>query len=359
MTVRVLLPLALLPATLLAQTLDQGAASAPATSYEQRYGEVMALEPRTDRVAQVNKLVIKRDVAQFTLASGTLYLLSSVGGGTVGAVFQGRGTFSFSPPTQIEQDRLVRFEKTRSLEVPFTELVLLFADSTLAELGGKLTFGEGKVPGDLRPTVKNSLDYLGDEDSKSLDPDLMAAFLNHDSSDLFYAHLNRDGGGPLMFMLNPFELEGVTLAKRQPRTAWIRQPEVICRFARQGTSPRGEVAGERVGSAVIRDYLLEVTLAQTGMGDLGFAAAARLEITTASPVGPWVPFDLFYKLRMDSAQWKEGAPATVFRGKDGEQLWVRLDRRLQAGEARSLLLYYHGDLIDRYGDFFFIKSSVA
>jgi hypothetical protein len=357
-TVRILLRLVTLPTTLLAQTPDRDAARARVPSYEQRYGEVIALEPRPDRVAQVANLVLKRDVAQFTLRNGALYLLSPVGARTVGAAFRGQGTFSFSPPGQIEQDRLARFEKSRSLEDPFNELVLLFADSTLAELERKVTFAEGTVPDDLRGQVRNGLDYLGDRDSKSLDADLMAAFLNRDSSDLFYAHIHRDRGGPLMFMVNPFEVEGVTLAKRQPRTAWTRQPEVITRFSAQGTPAVG-ATGERRSTATIRDYKLELTLAQTGTGDLSFAAVAKIEITTASPVGPWVPFLLFSKLLVDSARWESGEPATVFRGKDGEQLWVELDRRLQAGERRTLLLYYQGDLIDRYGDFFFIKSSIA
>jgi hypothetical protein len=357
MTFGILVPLALLPTTLLGQTVDQ--TSAPTASYEQRYGELMAIEPRGDRVASVEHLALTRDVGQFSLANGTLYLLSPVGGRTVGAVFQGRGTFSFSPPTPIEQERLFRFQNTRSLEVPFTQIVLLFADTTLAELEAKLTFGQGNAPGELRSLVRVTLDHLGDHDSKSFDPDLMAAFLNGDSSDLFYAHVNRESGGPLMFMVNPFEFEGVTLAKRAPRVARNRLPEVICRFRRQGASDGDKVTAERLGTATIRDYRLEVTLAQVGMGDLSFAAAARLEITTASPVGPWVPFELLPKLRVDSARWENGGPATVFRGKEGEQLWVMLDRQLQPGEKRSLLLFYHGDLIDRYGEFFFIESSIA
>ena len=54
-----------------------------------------------------------------------------------------------------------------------------------------------------------------------------------------------------------------------------------------------------------------------------------------------------------------GIAATVFKAKDAAQLWVRLDRRLHPGETRHLLLWYDGDLIDRYGDFFFVKSSIA
>jgi len=356
--VRVLGCLALSPSVLAGQTPKEQSGSTPATSYEERYDEVLALEPRSDGVAQVSNLVLTRDVARFTLRNGALYLLSSVGGRTIGVAFSGEGTFSFSPPTKIEQDRLARFEKTPSLEASFTELVLLFADTTLAELQRTLTFGQGAAPGDLRATVRSNLEFLGDPDSKTLDPDLMAAFLNGESSDLFYAHINRDGSGPLMFMVNPFETEGVTLGKRPPRVAWTNQPEVICRFPRQGTSPANATA-ERYDAAMIAQYRLEVTLAQTGMGDLSFATVARLGIIAASPTGRWVPFELFSKLQVDSARWQDGAPATVFRGKDAVQLWIRLDRQHQAVEMRSLLLYYHGDLIDRYGDFFFIKSSIA
>src|SRR5438132_9249851 len=127
------LALAVLPALSLAQTSTPVPA---APSYEARYAEVLALAPRADRVAQVTNLVLKRDVAQFTLANGTIYLLSSVGGRTMGAVFQGEGTFSFSPPTRIEQDRLARFEKVRSLEAGARELVRLLPDSPLPEPGG-------------------------------------------------------------------------------------------------------------------------------------------------------------------------------------------------------------------------------
>ena len=40
-------------------------------------------------------------------------------------------------------------------------------------------------------------------------------------------------------------------------------------------------------------------------------------------------------------------------------MWIRLGGRLQAGETRRLTLSYHGDLIERFIDFFRIKNSVA
>jgi aminopeptidase N len=51
--------------------------------------------------------------------------------------------------------------------------------------------------------------------------------------------------------------------------------------------------------------------------------------------------------------------AEVVKGKDAPVLWVNLGGRLNPGESRSLSLSYSGDLIDRFGDWFFIKSAAA
>ena len=341
--------------TLAAQLSPEPARSE--VSYEQRYEELRGLQAAPNRIARVTQLVLKRDAGQFTFGDGTFYLLTPVGGRTMGAVFVGRGSFAFAPPTATEQDRLVRFQKTRTLEVPFSSLVLLFADSTLAELESKLTFGPGQPPSEPRQRFKEAADFLAHDDSKSFDPDLMAAFLNGESSDLFYAHVDRTGGGPLMFMVNPHEVEGVTLSQRVRHVGWTRRSEVICRFA-AGLKPRdAAVTGSRIDQAAIRSYNITTQLKESGSGDLSFAAHARVAITTAAAKGPWIAFTLFEKLKVDSARWESGAPATVFKGRDASLLWIRLDEALAAGEARTLNLFYHGDLIDRYGDFFFIKSS--
>ncbi len=355
-TARILLPVCLPSGTLAAQ-LNADAAGPHDVSYEQRYSEFRELQATPERVAPVTRLVLKRDAGQFTFDNGKFYLLTPLGGRTMAAVYIGSGIFSFSPPTHIEQQRLTRFQKTKTLEVPFSSVVLLFADSTLPELESKLTFGPGQPPSDPRQRFKEGIHYLGNDDTQSFDPDLMGAFLNGEASDLFYAYINRTGGDPLMFMVNPHEVEGVTLSQRRPHIGWTRRAEVISRFPAGGMTRGVGITGERTDEASIRNYRITTTLRESGSGDLSFAAHAKLEITAGTPVGPWVAFTLFEKLKVDSARWETGAPATVFKGRDSRLLWVRLDRRLQPGEVRTLNLSYQGDLIDRYGDFFLIKSS--
>jgi hypothetical protein len=331
---------------------------AAAESYTARYAEIMALGAVPDSVADVANLVIQRDAGRFTLTSGKLYLLTPIGGRTVGAVFHGSGTFSFAPPSPIEQARLARFEKKTALEAPLLDVVFLFADTTMDELRRRLTFRAEGAPGEVRDRVRDALKFLGDEDSKTLDPDLMAALLNGETTDLFLAHVRRQGGDPLLFMLNPHEVEAVSLRGKASRW-WDEDSEIVSQFARAGRPRDAEVNGERTDAAEIGRYVLTVDLPQSGIGNIAFAATAQVEITTRSAVGPWIAFELYDQLKVDSAHWEGGEPATVFKGKDAGLFWVRLGGRLPAGETRKLTLSYHGDLIERFSDFFRIKSSAA
>jgi hypothetical protein len=211
----------------------------------------------------------------------------------------------------------------------------------------------------VRNSIRDCLKYLVDESSHTLDADIMGTLLNRESSDLFYAHIVRPGGNQLMFRLDPDEFEAVRLQSRVSRRGWGRHPEVISQFPRQGVARPAGLSGDRVRQADVQRYAIETTLNQTGIGEIGFSAAARLEIVADAPVGPWVAFELFDQLKVDSARWDGGAPAVVYRGKESELLWVKLEGIIRPGDVRTLDLWYHGNLIDRYVDFFMIKSSAA
>jgi hypothetical protein len=351
------------PLPAVAQLASAGLHSPPAgsvaASYDGVFDELLRLSPVAERAAEVSNLTLERDAGRFTLRSGQVYVLSPVAGRTVGVVFRGKGVFSFEPVGAIEQDRLERLEKSRRLEAPFTELVLLFADGTLAELEGAAKFGPQTPPGDLRGVVQQTLEYLSEKDSRTFEPDLMSAFLNGERSELFYAHIERSGGGPLMFMLNPNEVEAIRLGSKITRQGYSRRAEVVTQFPAQGKTWKGRISGERLRQADIRSYVIDVSLPPSATGEIGFSASATVRIAADTAVGPWVVFDLFEKLRVDSARWENGDAATVVRGKDSPHLWVLLDRQIQPGETRTLRLHYRGDLIDRFGDFFRIKSSAA
>jgi hypothetical protein len=335
------------------------AAETSARTYDGLFDEVIRMRPRADRAADVSNLVIQRDAGRFTLQSGRLHLLSAVGGRTVGAVFTGTGVFSFAPSGQVERDRLRRLEKADSLESPFTEMLLVFADGTADELEAALRFGSGAKADEMRGVIDPGLEFLADEDSRTFDPDFMSAWLNGERSELFFAYVKRKGRDPVAFSINPNELEGVRLQSRIRRRGYERHAEVITQFPLRSRARSAGARGERLRQAEIEHYALDVSLPPTGIGEIGFAATATMRIVADTAVGPWVAFELFEKLRVDSASWESGEKATVARGKESPLLWVKLDRQIRPGDTRTLTLHYHGDLIDRYVDFFRIKSSAA
>jgi hypothetical protein len=332
-----------------------------APSYLARYNDVLAMAPMRAQVAPVKHLVIQRDRGTITLEDGVMYLLSPVGGRWKGAVFAGRGSFTLTPPMAIEQERLRLFRKSTSVDESFTEAVLLFSDSTIDQLQAALTFGPGPEPGaEAKNRVAEALDYIGDKDSRSLDPDLMRAFLNDETTGIFYAHMGRDGVNPFMFLYNPQEFESVQFLTRAKVPGWVnRYAEVVTQFPAGTDTIRTGGRLERRAEARIDRYLMDMRLPQTGTGEIAFHAHSTLDIATDTLIGPWVAFRLYNKLEVDSARWDGGNPAEVFKGKESPTVWVRLDQRLNKGDTRRLHLYYHGDLIDRYGSWFFVKSSIA
>jgi hypothetical protein len=333
--------------------------AAPADEYLGRYAEIRALAADRNQVARVDGLVLDRDVGHFRLEQGTITLLTPVDGETVAAIFHGRGVFSFSPPTRIEKERLIRFEKRDSLADEFTDLMLLFTDTTLAELRARLSFAPGPAMMTAPAAIKTALGYLGDEGRKSFDPDLMGDFLNGTRSGQFTAYINRERYGSLLFAVNPGESEAVRLWGMKLHGFYSRDAEIITQFAARGFSAEPGDEAERVNRVEVKDYAIDVWLPQNGGGGLSFSAAAHLRLIPRHWNGPWVPFYLFDELILDSARVDQGPLLPVFKGKEDNLAWIRLPRPLEPDANPGVTLYYHGDLIRRFGDFFYLGASVT
>lgn len=349
------------PAVLIAQSSPTS--SAVAYDFKSRYREIMALEPRTDRVAEVRGLKLVRDAGTFILEEGRVYLLRDVGGRTVGAAFTGQGTFTLSAPMATEQLSIERYLKDKQVSLRLRSVIFLFADSTAAELTRQLTFGPGPSDSDLRAKTREALEYLTDEARYELPvdlTDLLRVYLNGESSPLFWAHMVREGGDPLTFTVNPYLTEGTAMYVRVRRPRSFRYLETVTQFPTAGFTPvPNALPGERQRDAEVGSYTIELTMPETMTGDVSFQAAATLELKSAVPVGPWVAFRLFYKLKVDSVKWADGTPAPLHRDDDSATFWIRLPGVLEAGQVTPIRIWYHGNLTDRFADFFFIESSTS
>ena len=326
-----------------------------AADFATRVREIKSLAPHSSQVATVSQLVLRRDAAELTLAAGTMYLLSPVGGRTVGLVFRGAARIKLTPPHAVERDALERALGSETLEDSLTEVILLFSDSTRDQLRG-LTFTAGSVPGELAGAVR---DFIGDlqGDGDRLNPGVLTSLLNDTPDGFFLARLKRARGSPLLLVYDPALVEALQLFRPTSGLVRLEKWSIVTQF-----SPAVPLAGStamwrfRHRMSVPR-YQLEVWLKPTAGADLDFSAQATVYVVAEEAAGPWLRFGLDPELLVDSARWSDGTVPQTSKAKDDFDLWVRAPRRFGAGDSLALTLFYHGDLIDRYSDWFFIDPG--
>jgi len=350
LTIAVLLLSALTPAVR-AQSADSVAAS-----YRDRHAELMRLAQIPGQVASVENLVLTRDAGRLTLDRGSIYLLAPVGGRAIGAVFRGSGRFTLSAPLAVEQAELRRFAGSESLDVPISQAVLLFSDSTWLQLRG-LSWGAAEIPGNVREAVQALLRSLRDDHEGSFDGDVIGPLLNGVSNGFFMALIDRQQGDQVLFRFNPDLAEAVQLHRPASRRRWGSPWAVVTQFAAR-RPPRGtEGAWHYRERLRVPSYQLTVDLRESFSANIALWASARLSLRATDSVGPWLLFRLHPRIEVDSARWSDGTDAAPFKARENPEVWVRAPRRLAPGDSLSLTMHYRGDIIDRFSNFFFVDPS--
>ena len=343
--------------SLFAATVLLAADTGTSSEYLDRYRELMALAPLRESVAEVNQLVLRRDAAQIVLTSGRLYLLSPVGGRTVGAIFRGAGRFSLPPPIPAEREALRRALDVEAIDDSVTEVILIFSDSTPTQLRGLSFQASNELPGDLRAHVHDLVESLRGEKEGSFDGDVMRALLNDQPTGFFLARITRVKGPPLLFQFDPAVVEPVQLYRPASERRWGANWRVVTQFPAAQPLPGTKGQWHFRQQLAVPHYGLEVWLKPTGTADLDFAAAARMTLRADETTATWLRFGLHPELEVDSARWANGSRIITFKAKDDDELWVRMPQRLAAGDSVTLQVFYHGNLIDRFENWFFINPS--
>ncbi len=335
-----------------ARTQERRAGLEAIVTYEEMFDRFMNLARPPQRAAAVKNLVVQRDVARFELQDGEMILLRPLRTRTSAALFLGKGVVSLTPPTTIEQEQLYRYYETKSLQKKFKRLFLIFADSTLPELESKLNFAAGPIRGDVEGEVSACLEYLSDKRGKYFDTDIMKTFLDDKQNGLFYAHFAEDKGEPMFFRINPDDVEELSVQRRAETSRFYKIPEVVCQFHKQEEYVAPSRVAEDKHFIEINRYKIESTIAN----NLTFSASAEVEFKPLVAEQRWIYFSLFSDMEVDSAFWQSGEKAVFFKEKDNPVFWLQSEPPLTLNETRTFKIFYHGDLIRRDGDWFYIKA---
>ena len=325
--------------------------------YMALYDQLMSLQPDMTKVADIQNLSIKRDVARFDLHEGEIYLLTPVYGRTVGAIFLGTGTAYAYPPTQIEREQFYRFYETHTLEKEFNVLFLLFADSTLAELEKKLSFGPGKLNKDAKEHVQYCLKYLSNSKGKYFITSVLKFIFENEQNSFFHAHFSADKYDPMCFRIDPYDVEEVRLMRRASIPSFYHRFETVCQFHKQADYLSGiNLVDERKDLIKVIHYIIESTIKE----NLDFSAIAEVQFSTLRPNQDWIYFSIYSDMVLDSAFWEDGGKVNFFKHKNNSAIWIRCDTTLKKYDIRTLKLFYHGNLIDRNEfDWIYIKHPTG
>jgi hypothetical protein len=345
-----LLALLALPAALTAQRRH-----GPATAMAPVITELDGLRAVADSSFKVRSFILTRDAATLSLQDGRIWPLSNVNGRTIGLVFQGRGRLLYAAPTPIERERVRYYLNADTIDAEITNAVLLFADGTLdAFFATGVSPEQVEMPGAMQSRVARARDYLKVYRDRTWDPAFLEPVLNGRDDGMFFALVERERGEELIVQIDPDEPEPVSLAVRSRTPGADNDPETVAQHHWTDRPPPPDDARRRqVG---VSKYIIDARMPQAGDGGVTFSATvtAHLEVPPGGG-GPWIPFFLYRELEIDSV-FLNGARVTAEKADDAYYLWVRTPQRLAEGDSAVLTLYYHGDLMERYGDWFVLKS---
>ncbi|MEZ4654695.1 MAG: M1 family aminopeptidase [Candidatus Eisenbacteria bacterium] len=330
----------------------------PADSpYEKLRSEVRGLEDEPVVVADVAQFPFQRECATFVLQQGRLYLFPELADGRHVAFFEGEGRFLFAPPIDLERTHLQRVLDHDQIDTGFQHLLLFFADRTAAQLRQAFAFAPGELSKDDQKFLHTTATLILDSPGDALPTGMATAVLNGDENDYFYASLDAADIGHLCVEVDPYRPEEVRLQKRiHTIGATIgRKLELISLFHRGLDYQLGHQddygSNDRVRAV---HNQLHVAL------DGGLDMDARADLTLESRVDSlrWFHLELHPSLDVDSISWSDGRAASFWRGEDADELWISARPPLAAGERAQLRVVYHGDVLDRTGDWIALKSSL-
>jgi Peptidase family M1 domain len=314
-------------------------ANVTAEQYQPVFEQFRRMALRSDSVAPVHNLTLRRDVIEFHLEDGNLFLGTPVAGRTIGAAFVGHGSVSLTAPVAIERRELRRVLGDSTLNARISAVAFLFTDSTLSELLRQVTFGPRPSDAPSSGVLSNAIDRLVVNDRWVLEPTLMTGLLNGDTNGFFYARVKREHGEDLTLITDPAAAEAIELlrdGREGEKVQLVSEFRSARDLADSTATPAPDRAAFELGA-----YQIDATIAK----GLDFSATATVRLTARRDDMRWARLVLLSDLRVDSLRDDSSATTTFFRGSKNPELWVRFDPPLRRGETRAVRVVYHGDLI--------------
>jgi hypothetical protein len=311
------------------------------------YQGLNELRPDAAHVYTVHDLHLRRDVISFTFTEGKLAFLPAIRGHLTGAVFTGRGHVLATPRDPGERRSLAQFVGVPLLDQTFSRAYLRFTDDTASEIQEQLKSDGGEEAVDSHFAESWNSAVAGLAPSQSLR--IMRDLLSTDPLPFFYAMLVGDSVGAFDVMVDPRRDEEVSIGQPHFNNG-VPFYDVWASFRSENAPPAP------VESFAPLDYRIDSTIAS----DLSLQGKTVVHLKTVRPGDRLVPLELSRKLAVEKIQSEDGQALVFFQNEDlgrgdvlrrgNDVIFVALTASAQAGQAFSLEISYHGNVITDAGN---------
>jgi hypothetical protein len=292
--------------------------------------------------ATVNKLVLKRDAAVFTLLNGEVYFGAPVEGRITVAVFMGDGELTLTPPTPIEKHSLSLFVDDEKLTEQFGQLVVRFTDKTFEEIKASPNAKMGSSGPQAekgRDLYRNNQQLLRKQLRDNGELRTLADIYAPQRPGYFNAFIGGKKHSKLIFLLDPLGIpfvspEEVALVSYGETDGGIWTAFHLADEYRDGTAASSE------------DHrLFDITHHEIDGVIRGTHITASDRITFRPLVsGRVLPFNLYRSLRVSEVQDEQGRELNFIQESKDEDadFAVIMPQTLEVGKNYSLKVQYSG-----------------
>ena len=286
----------------------------------------------------VTNFDLKRDAATFHLRSGKVCFLSAVQGKVTGAVFEGDGSMSLTPPLLVENKMLKLLTKEDVYNENFSRLVLRFTDTTYDDL--KKAGSTAPAGCDAGP-LQDSTNVLKHKIYYNLTGRILEDVVGTEPGGLFVAFIHgKKYEDKQLFVMDPHGAPDVAPEEISLTTYNENKLGIWAAFHFSEEYQKGTASGAERNAAVhIERQQLDTTI-EKNANLIGKATTTFVAQSNGVRV---VPFNLFGTLRVQSVT-SNGTPLAFIQEEKREdsQFFVILPAPLARGSEFTITTSYAG-----------------
>jgi hypothetical protein len=322
---------------------------------EQQYRAIrqMALDP--ELTLEVDRVFLKKDVAEFEFKEGRFYFFTAVSSRIVAAYFAGYGILRLTTGEDIERVQLARFYGQEGIELEFEKALFFFTDSTYEQLATTQPLSTLAIDDSIHEMSTSFRQRIRDRFEWNTDARLLYDIAGTSGyGEFFNAYLDCPDDSGMMYFIDPLDEEEVSLLRyekvdfstRAYWETWYSSHKLL-----PSSNKQPEFNIDKTEMDIVIDAKKEISV------------RADLDFVCSVPGVRVAPLELVPTLRVERAVLGDSDTCLIIQegARADGQLWLVFPEELEKDVKYTLTITYCGGGIieDIGGDNFAIMARTS